>query len=208
MKAGNVEVLATEVEGLIQANKSRGVSYTHLGVLLVELWNTGIRYANERQLDIHLLLTEEEYAVLANKNITPNEFTDRVERLINFYERIVAETGTKGERRTGTVISFITAYIESNYAKDIYLENIANEIGLSAKYVSRMFKETTGTSITDYISLIRMAKAKELLTETDLKVNEIADRIGMNSRTTFLRMFKKHEGISPIDYRHIKARKE
>jgi two-component system response regulator YesN len=208
LKAGNVEVLATEVEGLIQANKSRGVSYTHLGALLVELWNTGIRYANERQLDIYLLLTEEEYAVLANKNITPNEFTDRVERLINFYERIVAETGTKGERRTGTVISFITAYIESNYAKDIYLENIANEIGLSAKYVSRMFKETTGTSITDYISLIRMAKAKELLTETDLKVNEIADRIGMNSRTTFLRMFKKHEGISPIDYRHIKARKE
>ncbi|SFL21790.1 AraC-type DNA-binding protein [Paenibacillus sp. 1_12] len=208
LKAGNLEVLKAEVDHLIQANKSRGVSYSYLGALLVELWNTGIRYTNERQLDMHILLTEEEYAVLANKNITPNEFTDRVQRLIDFYERIVAETMTKGERRTGTVISFITAYIESNYAKDIYLENIAGEIGLSAKYVSRMFKETTGTSITDYISMIRMAKAKELLTETDMKVNEIADQIGMNSRTTFLRMFKKHEGISPIDYRHINTRKE
>jgi YesN/AraC family two-component response regulator len=207
LKAGNVEVLETEVNSLIQANKSRGVSYSYLGALLVELWNTGIRYTNERQLDIHILLTEAEYAVLANKNITPNEFNDRVQRLMDFYERIVAETATKGELRTGTVVSFITAYIESNYEKDIYLENIANEVGLSAKYVSRMFKETTETSITDYISLIRMAKAKELLTQTDLKINEIADRIGMNNRTTFLRMFKKHEGISPIDYRNVNARK-
>ncbi|MNI15286.1 HTH-type transcriptional regulator YesS [compost metagenome] len=208
LKAGNVEVLVAEVDSLIQANKSRGVSYSYLGALLVELWNTGIRYTNERQLDIHILLTEAEYAVLANKNITPNEFTDRVQRLIDFYKRIVVETVTKGERRTGTVISFITSFIENNYAKDIYLENIASEIGLSPKYVSRMFKEMTGTSITDYISLIRMVKAKELLTETDLKINEIAVRIGMNSRTTFLRMFKKHEGISPVDFRHIHTRKE
>ncbi|TXK77637.1 AraC family transcriptional regulator [Paenibacillus sp. N3.4] len=208
LKAGNVDVIIAEVDSLIQANKSRGVSYAYLGALLVELWNTGIRYVNERQLDIHILLTEAEYAVLANKNITPNEFTDRVHRLINFYERIVAETLTKGERRTGTVTSFITTFIENNYAKDIYLESIANEIGLSAKYVSRLFKETTGTSITDYISIIRMAKAKELLTETELKINEIAERIGMNSRTTFLRMFKKHEGISPADYRHIHRKKE
>ncbi|MFD0675613.1 MULTISPECIES: helix-turn-helix domain-containing protein [unclassified Paenibacillus] len=207
-KSGNIETLRTEVEGLVQSNMNRGVSYAYLGTLLAELLNTGIRYIHERQLNLHLLLTEDEYAILAGRNMSPNEFDERIERLLDFYRRIIAETTVKGEPKAGTVITLITSYIENNYRNNIYLENIADEIGLSPKYVSRLFKETTGTSITDYISLVRMAKAKELLAQTDLKISEVSEQIGILSRTTFLRIFKKHEGITPVDYRNAICRKQ
>ncbi|NOU96220.1 helix-turn-helix domain-containing protein [Paenibacillus sp. LMG 31456] len=207
-KIGSIETLRTEVEGLIQFNINRGVSYAYLGALLAELLNTGIRYIHERQLQLQMLLTEDEYAILASRNMSPNEFRERIERLFDFYGRIITETTVKGEPKVGTVITLITNYIESNYHNNIYLENIADEIGLSPKYVSRLFKETTGTSITDYISLVRMAKAKELLAQNDLKISEVSERIGITSRTTFLRIFKKHEGISPMDYRNAIARKQ
>ncbi|TBL81723.1 helix-turn-helix domain-containing protein [Paenibacillus thalictri] len=207
-KTGNMETLRTEVEGLVQFNMNRGVSYVYLGALLAELMNTGIRYIHERQIPLHTLLTEDQYAILASRNMSPGEFRERIERLLKFYERIVAETTVKSEPKAGAVITLITGYIENHYAENIYLEHIADEIGLSPKYVSRLFKETTGTSITDYISLVRMAKAKELLAETDLKISEVSERIGILSRTTFLRIFKKYEGISPMDYRTSIARKQ
>ncbi len=207
LKAGNIETLKTEMDKLIKANENRGVSYVYLGALLAELWNTGVRYLSEKNVDVRILIPQEEQHALADKSLTPGELQQRVERLIAFFERIIAETTTRGERRTGDVVSLITTYIEENYDKDIYLEKISAEIGLSAKYVSRMFKETTGTSITDYIGDIRIAKAKKLLTDTDLKISEIASQVGIQSRTTFLRMFKKFEGISPMDYRKINERR-
>lgn len=208
LKSGDLESLKGAVEEMIRFNKLRGVSFHFLGALLVELFHTGNRYITEKGLNIYTFLKGNEYVTLNHKELLPNELDERIKQLLVFFERIITETVLKPERRSGTVISLITSYIENNYAKDLYLEAIANEIGLSAKYISRMFKETTGSSITDYISLIRIAKAKEFLAHTDLKMNEIADRIGIFSRTTFLRLFKKYEGISPIEYRNANAHKE
>ncbi|MNR04934.1 HTH-type transcriptional regulator YesS [compost metagenome] len=131
-----------------------------------------------------------------------------MKQIIEFYEKIIAKTFSKPESKSGTLVSFITDYIEKHYEQDLYLEVIAGEIGLSAKYVSRMFKESTGTNISDYISLVRIAKARELLVNTDMKISDIADKIGIFSRTTFLRLFKKYEGISPNEYRSAHGFKE
>ncbi|WP_165452250.1 helix-turn-helix domain-containing protein [Paenibacillus thalictri] len=208
LKVGSTDALRTEVERIIQTNKNNGVSFTHLGALLAEFVNTGVRFLQEKQLSVQNVMDDDEYALLADKNIPPSEFNERVEMLLRFYETIISETATKEEKRSGTVVSLITQFIETHYHEDIYLESIAGEIGLSAKYISRMFKETTGTSITDYISMIRIAKAKELLLGTDLKISDIADQIGINNRTTFLRLFKKYEGVSPIHYRNARDKQE
>jgi two-component system response regulator YesN len=208
LKSGDLDGLKGAVEGMLRFNKERGVSFHYLGAFLVELFNTGNRYVTEKELNIYTFVNGDEYVELNHKELLPNEMGGRIQLLFAFYESIITETVFKPERKAGTVTTLITSYIENNYAKDLYLEVIADEIGLSAKYISRMFKETTGTNMTDYISLIRIAKAKELLTHTDLKVNEIADRIGIVSRTTFLRLFKKYEGITPIEYRNAYVSKK
>ena len=76
-------------------------------------------------------------------------------------------------------------------------------LGNAVKYISRVFKQRTGKNLTDFIGEIRIQKAKELLTQTDQKVGDIAAAVGIENRTTFLRVFKKYEGISPIEYRNL-----
>jgi two-component system response regulator YesN len=208
LKSGDMSGLKVELEAIISLNKERGVSYHFLGALLVEFFNTGNRYITEKRLSVYDFLDAREHAFLSQKELLPSEFDGRLKLIFEFYDKIITKTLYKPESKSGAVVSFITDYIEKHYEKDLYLEVIAGEIGLSAKYVSRMFKESTGTNISDYISLIRIAKARELLAHTDLKISDIADQIGIFSRTTFLRLFKKYEGISPNEYRSSHGNKQ
>ena len=201
-KSGDLDNIRALVHNLVRLNRERNVSYQHLSELLAGLYNTALRFLHEKDWDASNYISLEERLTLTSKDLFPDELEDRVELLLKFFENIINDTVDKSVRKSGTVVSLIIAYIESNYDKNLYLETIADEVGLSAKYISRMFKDMTGTGITDYISLVRISKEKELLIRTNLKMDEIADRIGIYSRTTFLRMFKKHEGVSPSDYRN------
>jgi len=98
---------------------------------------------------------------------------------------------------------YFIQYIEDNYNKDIYLETMAEQFNLSAKYVSSKFKEATGENFTDYLNRYRIKVAKELLRSTPLKVNQISEQVGYNHVNVFIRQFKSLEGITPKSYREI-----
>ena len=74
--------------------------------------------------------------------------------------------------------------------------NIFNE-----KYFTTRFTKEVGTNFRDYLTDIRLNRAKKLMETTDLKMYEISDRVGYNNVEHFSRMFKKHFGISPGDYK-------
>jgi YesN/AraC family two-component response regulator len=107
----------------------------------------------------------------------------------------------EGKSSMSTLVSNIIDYIDSNYSNDIYAEKIASEMGLSSKYLSRVFKLKTGLTLTDYINLVRVKKSKELLLNTRLGIDEVCRQVGFFSRVTFYRSFKKFEGVSPSCFR-------
>ena len=119
------------------------------------------------------------------------------------FHHIIDLSGIQFNSRQGNLVSMIMQYIDENYMKDLSLELIADEMGVTAKYVSRVFKENAGMLLTDYINEIRINKAKELLRDTVMKVQDIGQQVGIDNRTTFLRVFKKVEGVSPTEYRAI-----
>jgi two-component system response regulator YesN len=119
-------------------------------------------------------------------------------RLSRSSEGVETEEG-RGQNRS--IVPAIIRYIEANYQHDLYLENIAIEHGVSAKYMSRIFKENTGVNLTSYISWYRISKAKEMLIGTDWNTGDISERVGIYSRTTFIRLFKKYTGATPNQYR-------
>jgi two-component system response regulator YesN len=99
-------------------------------------------------------------------------------------------------------------YIHDHYDKDINMTMVSNSISLNYYYFSQSFKEYTGDNFIDYLRKLRISKAKELLAATDLKVYEIAGRSGFANIKHFNRVFRKLEGISPLEYReqqHIQA---
>jgi two-component system, response regulator YesN len=75
---------------------------------------------------------------------------------------------------------------------------------VSVKYLSRAFKNITGRNFSDYLSEIRMNKAKELLEKTQLTVYDIAISVGYGDPQYFHRVFKKYFGVTPNEYRTIK----
>ena len=96
----------------------------------------------------------------------------------------------------------VLEYINGHYTNpDLNLYMIAKNIGMSEGYVSKIFKEQQGVGILEYINRLRIEKAKELLEDKNLKVNDIAQRVGYIPERNFLRVFKKYVGVTPTQYR-------
>lgn len=96
------------------------------------------------------------------------------------------------------------SFIESNYDKDVPLEDVAKESGLSTGYLSRQFKSVLGTSPSEYARNYRMAKAAELLRAEGNSVADVADKLGFSDISLFSRQFKQVTGVSPTGFRKNK----
>ncbi len=91
--------------------------------------------------------------------------------------------------------------IETNYAQNLSLEDICSELSISKNYFSYVFKRETGMNLWDYLTRIRLAHAKKLLAETDMRNYEIAFKVGYDNPSYFSKLFKKYENMTPGEYR-------
>ncbi len=97
-------------------------------------------------------------------------------------------------------------FIEEHHKEDMSLGMVAKAVNTSTFYFCKMFKKATGINFTDYLSRIRIEKAKNLLLNPNLRISEIAYEVGFQSLTHFNRIFKKLAGQSPTQYRaHLPA---
>ncbi|HZG75483.1 MAG TPA: AraC family transcriptional regulator, partial [Paenibacillus sp.] len=99
------------------------------------------------------------------------------------------------------VTSFVVDYVNNHLSEEIYLDALAEKLNLSSGYLSSYFKEKTGTNIVEYVNETRIRKATELLVETRMKVQDVAEAVGYRNITSFNRMFKKYTGLKPSEYR-------
>lgn len=104
---------------------------------------------------------------------------------------------------SGTDQSILSAmdYIEHNYLKDPSLSETAQHIGLSVSHFSRIFKQETGVSYSEYLNYIRVEHGRKLLLTTDLSISEIAQLSGFDNGNYFCNVTKKLLGCSPSQIR-------
>jgi two-component system response regulator YesN len=93
-----------------------------------------------------------------------------------------------------------TDYIEKHFDRKISLEEVAQHVYLHPTYLSTIIKQETGYTFTDYVTFIRVKKAKQLL-KSRLSIKEVAQKVGYSDSNYFCRVFKKVTGITPTDYR-------
>jgi two-component system response regulator YesN len=105
--------------------------------------------------------------------------------------------------KTGDKMYKIVKYIDVNYNKNLKLDNLASLFNYNSVYLGRLFKSHTGQYFNKYIDTIRINKAKELILD-DMKVNEIAKKIGYKDIDYFYKKFKKYVGTSPTLYKKYK----
>lgn len=135
-------------------------------------------------------------------NETLEEFMGRYMHLFDRLEKHMEEN--KGRTRQEDVSERIMKLIDEKYMdSSLSLDLLADELGLSADYIGRIFKQTTSKTILGYIQEVRMNKVRELLVETGDPIGEIAEQAGFSNNPYFYKAFKKHNGVTPAEYRRI-----
>lgn len=116
-----------------------------------------------------------------------------------------AETGTApegAEQPKGELTGTAVAYIESNLsARGLSLKDVASAVYTNGSYLSRIFKDEAGETVTEYILRRRMEKSRELLGTTDMRAYEIAAMVGMADAHYFGQCFKRFTGMTVNEYR-------
>ncbi|HPZ15753.1 MAG TPA: AraC family transcriptional regulator [Sphaerochaeta sp.] len=126
-------------------------------------------------------------------------FTLNAHKEENSYERQqVADSITQK-------IYSITAYIHTHFKEPLLLSQLAEQFFISSCYLSHVFKEITGFTLTNYIQMTRIKNAQQLLLYTDLRIKEITERCGFTSFSQFNRVFNKFCGCPPSRYRHTRG---
>jgi len=101
------------------------------------------------------------------------------------------------------VVEKTMRYARRNCYKKTFLKDAAAAVYLSPKYLSRLFKQSTGTRFSDFRLELKMKEAKELLKKSDFNVNQIAYKLGYQNAESFIRIFKKLTSRTPTEYRKM-----
>jgi len=159
-----------------------------------QLLNWGIdvdfRQAEETYFQTRVLSTEQYEAMIRLLTI----FAQHLSMVAN--QIVVQEANAEP-----VAITRARQFIVDHQADDLSLKTVADAVNMSTFYFCKMFKKATGLNFTDYLSRIRIEKAKNLLLNPNLRVSEIAYEVGFGSLTHFNRSFHKIVGRSPSEYR-------
>ncbi|MCU6709582.1 helix-turn-helix domain-containing protein [Paenibacillus sp. J5C_2022] len=107
----------------------------------------------------------------------------------------------EGQDKRDHIADFVLEYVREHYAEDITLEHVAEKLHISGGYLSTYFKDKTGKNFIDYVHEVRIDKAKEVLSGSVMKIQDIAKEAGYHNMNSFHRMFKKFTGCTPSEYR-------
>ncbi|MCA0755196.1 AraC family transcriptional regulator [Paenibacillus sp. N4] len=115
--------------------------------------------------------------------------------------RIYRQSAYNGPQQHDLYMNKCLQFIHHNYDRDIQVKDIAAAVNLNHGYLHRIFRARLGQSITEYLTELRLEKAKMLLRQTDIPAADICEYIGVGSREYFHAWFKKNAGVTPVQYR-------
>lgn len=128
-----------------------------------------------------------------------------VAELFIYAKRMENKTNPSASSRTDDPrhrqIEQIACYIAENCCSPLSLNSIAEQFYMNKCYLSRIFKEITGFTVNGYLHARRIQKARSLLIHNSMNISEVAEAAGYENLTYFERVFKKHTGMSPLEYR-------
>jgi len=108
---------------------------------------------------------------------------------------------TAAEKNAGTNADKLVAYVDRHFAEpDLTLDRLAAQFKLSNRYISQLFKDATGQPFKNYLTMLRIARAQELLRTANLTVTEVSLRVGYSHLPHFIKMFKSITGYTPSNY--------
>lgn len=202
VKTGNKEGVYALLEDLYQENiVNRDVKKNMLAYLFTEMKGTFLRilthinFENDEEFRSSIIEKIEEI-----DNITLSE--DKWERIKVIYTTLCDQVNKSKNQYSSQLITKIIEFVELNYTdQQLNRYMVATKFNLSEVYLSRFFKEQMGENLAKYIEQIRLKKAHELITNSNLPINDIVEKTGYSCVRTFRRAYVRIYGILPSEDR-------
>jgi two-component system response regulator YesN len=139
----------------------------------------------------------------------PGKFNDSVDTAKDYLHRLLTMMleyrNQLSDMKYSEIIEKAKAYIKEQYHnEDMSLQSVSSHVNVSSNHFSAIFRKETGVTFIDYLTTVRMDKAKDLLMSTSMKTSEIGFEVGYRDPHYFSYIFKKTQGMSPKEYRKEK----
>ena len=166
---------------------------------LVRSMMTTLRRIDQKMALETLRLYKETFESSISNNDSTSETI--MGELLEVYIKYALVSKEKTESKDDEISAMMIHYIEEHYHEDISLEEAATHLNISAGYFCTIFKKHTGNNFKNYLNGYRVGQAKEILAnEPEVKIKDLTLRLGYSNVNSFIRMFKKYEGVSPGEY--------
>ncbi len=186
------------LSGLLAASWSSGDDFVRLlGIWLAQLNSL----LSQQNVSLCAFGVTEPFAAWAKGFATLPELQGALLKSLQALCRSVGALNPSVGSTAKEAVRKAVAYIERNYASRISLSAMAEMVYLNASYFSVQFKRVTGRNFIDYLTDVRMARAKKLLEDGDLRVYEVGERVGYQNPRYFADIFRKYAGMTPQEYR-------
>lgn len=185
--------------------KSAHANFRQFRRIGLQLLSSVYRVVYENKLQVKLEGAAQQPQELFHRNFTAEEYVNFMSELIG---AIISSLEWSRQQKHNRTLEKSIEFIRANYAKDLSLEDVAAQVQMSGNYFSTLFKQETGENFTEYLTRLRIEKAKSLMMNADLRLYEISQLVGYQDVKYFSRLFKKNVGVTPAEYRQFFYRKE
>jgi two-component system response regulator YesN len=136
-------------------------------------------------------------------NLFINETIDGFkESVLSLFTHVCTQLSDQDDSKQGYVVQKIKTILHQRYRENLTIQELADAVYLTHTYLCIVFKKETGMTINDYLTAVRMEKAKELLLDPQNKIYTVCNEVGYADPSYFSKLFKRYHGISPVKYRN------
>lgn len=202
LKIGNFDGINNVLQEIIENTVKKPMGIGLARCVYYELINTAVKSLEEVE-------PEDYSSILVNENVLPSllkceTLQEVFERTIDFYKSICNQIKENKLKKSSSSKNDIIKYVRDNYNdQNLSLTVVADKFSLSTSYVSRLFTSETQYSFIEYLHFIRISYAKEVLISSNESISNIAIKCGYTDSHSFIRTFKKYEGVTPGKYRQL-----
>lgn len=200
MQIKNKTFAVNVLENIFANNKN--LSNSSMKRLILLLINTFVKICKKSDLS---------YDITDTLGIIEDEYRTEYlkEYIINLYSFLFTAIPDYSLDQSEQIKKYIIGFVRKNYSdSSVTITLVAKKLGLSAPYISTVFKKSNGIGFSQYLSEYRIKIAKELLSSTNDKINDVAKKVGFGSYNSFSRVFHSLTGYTPRDYRYTFGREK
>jgi YesN/AraC family two-component response regulator len=200
VRAGDQDAVEDDLQHLLHVFSALEMGDLE-GVRTKTLWLFAMILRTSAERDREINSTQDDNLDIINRLSGANDFDELSSVSLSLIRQITGNMISRVYKGTSQLITDALRFIHQNYQEPLSLQAVSGKLHVNSSYFSSLFRQEIGITFTDYLNQLRVGQACHLLTDTDLRIVEVAAAVGYDDQSYFTRVFRKYKGITPGTYR-------